>query len=134
MTPVNFIEKFKITFPEYKVMMEEEADDDLLYMQAGIIANILNEAIEVSDALSFVNIFNLIESSLTEADDELKNIIAVSILEHLEFNGRESILEKMPELSRKLYDDVNEYNKSTQQCFKNFLADNPDFKELWENS
>lgn len=106
----EFINAALIEYPEYKDQIMDEDWDDLPYLQMGVFTRIVNDLILDGDESKFKQILTFLGEQYEEGDDKLKNIFAVSFLEHLKFKGKRFIA-LMPKVLLEVLVDITEYNK-----------------------
>ena len=126
-----FFDQFKKLFPAHKETLEEEVFENLPYLQIGSIARIINVMDISLNSLEIENIFIFIDDSIKKADMELKNILHVGFLEHLDKNKK--LYDAMPASLKVEYDKVTTYNRQLQSDdelklkIKKFLDDSENF-------
>ena len=89
-------------------------------------------SLSISDSFQIpINIFIFIDDSIKKADMELKNILHVGFLEHLDKNKK--LYDAMPASLKVEYDKVTTYNRQLQSDdelklkIKKFLDDSENF-------
>lgn len=109
MTIIELIEEFKELYPEFAEQIENY--EDKVSGQSAAIKTAINEAGTDGTLDLVTEVLTFIGDIIKNADDELKKIIAISILEHLEVE-REQI-DRMPEMVRELFNEIATYNQET---------------------
>lgn len=85
MTPRDFIAAALEELPEARE--DAESFDGLPYVQIGFLAEIAQQAKGAGDWKKYRQVLDLFHRFLPAADDDLRNAIHVSFLEHLDFIG-----------------------------------------------
>ena len=123
----QFIKEFAEAFPEYRIQVYDNAWLNLPNLQLGMIREIADELIKIRKHDILKMLFNFFENGLKNGDNELKNSIAVSFLEHLNFKDENGIeaYNLLPENLKQEYESVEDYNSKllSDDRLKNFIAD-----------
>ena len=84
-TPLEFVAAAVEELPQARE--DVESFDGLPYIQIGCLAEIAQRAKGDGNWTKYQQVLNLVDRFLPEADDDLRNALHVSFLEHLDFIG-----------------------------------------------
>lgn len=123
----QFIKKFVEEFPQYRAQIYDSAWLNLPNLQLGMIREIVDELIKSRKYDILKTLFTFFENGLINSDSELRNSIAVSFLEHLNFKDENGIeaFNLLPKNLKMEYESVEDYNSKllSDDRLKNFIDD-----------
>jgi hypothetical protein len=113
------ISRIETEFPELAEAFHDEIFEELFYVQMGEFARLTQKAIDDGDKDKLKRIFNLFKFLFLNGSPEVINALNVAFLEHLNVTDgkkkRAWAYAAMPELMKKAYDDMAEYNRKMHE-------------------
>ena len=109
------IRRIETEFPELTISLHDEIVEGLLHLQIAEFSRLAQKTIDEGDRTRFKTICEIFRVLFLNGAPELVNALNVSFLEHLNFSDGKSkrawAYQAMPELMRKAFDDMAEYNR-----------------------
>lgn len=106
----ELVETVVRTFPSVEADIREQAWSGLFHLEVSSFARYTQQQIDASNHSELKRCFGLVRRFLLEGDDDVKNAIGVSYLEHLNLRdqkkSRSWALDEMPEIVRQWYEGI----------------------------
>lgn len=109
------VRRIQTEFPELTDSLHNEIVEGLLHLQIAEFSRLAQRRIDDGNRPGFKRVCELFRVLFLNGAPDLVNALNVSFLEHLNFaNGKSNrawAYQAMPELMRKAFDDMAEYNR-----------------------
>jgi hypothetical protein len=113
------ISRIETEFPDLAEALHDEIIEGLFYVQVAEFARLTQKAIDDGDKGQFKRICNLFKFLFLNGSPEVINALNVAFLEHLNVTDgkkkRSWAYAAMPELMKKAYSDMAEYNRRMRE-------------------
>jgi hypothetical protein len=112
-TQAETIQLIEQRFPSLSVDLHHETNEGLLHCQIGEFSRFAQDAIDARNEESWSQVISVFMELWSDCDDEVRNALNVSFLEHLRFEDKEIQRQwafiSMPKIMRDAWEEMDAY-------------------------